>query len=57
MPFTAAGYAAELAPLESTDPVVQAVAKNVRAAVKDSGIEQEIPNLEIYFPDFSNQSL
>ena len=55
MPFTAAGYAAELAPLESTDPVVQAVAKNVRAAVKDSGIEQEIPDLKIYFPDFSKK--
>lgn len=53
MPLTAAGFAAELAPLESTDPIVQAVAKNVRAAIKDSGVEQEIPNLKIYFPDFS----
>jgi len=53
MPLTAAGFAAELLPLESTDPVVQAVAKNVRAAVKDSGIEHEIPDLKIYFPDFS----
>lgn len=53
MPLTAAGYAAELAPLESTDPIVQEVAKNVRAAVKDSGIEQEIPGLKVYFPDFS----
>jgi len=53
MPLTAAGFAAELAPLESTDPIVQAVANNIRTAVKDSGVEHEIPGLKIYFPDFS----
>jgi len=53
MPLTAAGFAAELAPLESTDPIVQAVANKIRAAVQDSGVEQEIPGLKIYFPDFS----
>lgn len=45
---------AALAPLEATDPVVQTVAKNVRAIIKDLEIETQIPGLSIYFTDFTD---
>jgi len=54
MAFSAKGIAAELAPLESTDPVVKKVANNIRSIIKDLGANQQIPALQIYFPEFTN---
>lgn len=45
---------AKIAPFESTDLVVQTVAKNVRSIIKDLGIDKQVPGLQIYFPDFAN---
>lgn len=54
MPASAYALAAELASLESTDPVVQIVAKNVRSIMQDLGIDKAVPGLKICFPDFKN---
>jgi hypothetical protein len=52
MPVTAHGLAAELGALESTDPVVQTVANNVRLIMQDLGIDKLVPGLKIHFPEF-----
>jgi hypothetical protein len=57
MAWSAHAYAAELAPAESTDPIVQAVARNVRSIIKDLGIDQQVPGLQIHFPDFADVNL
>jgi hypothetical protein len=37
---------------ESTEPVVQAVAKNVRAILKEVRVEVQVPGLRVHFPHF-----
>ncbi len=54
MASSAHTLATKLAPVESTDPVVQTVAKNVRTILEDLGINKQVPGLQVYFPDFAN---
>jgi len=57
MAVSASGLAAELSSLEASDSVLQEVATRVKRAIKDLGVDKDVPGLQIYFVDFAKAPL